>query len=197
MRNNCVILTRPARNQQGMALISALLLLLVISLLAVGLSMDSSMDVRMAANQNFKARAFASAESALISGGDILDDNIYEAGWPGNADPFTYPNLSPEYDDLVAGNILIHGDGNFFLEENPDLDLVMTMSGEIMADCCVQKVGAMAAKGGAIQVAAGYAGTGKGMGGGGAHIIYNIEVAGNDADQAQSSVAMHYRYVTK
>lgn len=186
-----------ARNQQGMALISALLLLLVISLLAVGLSMDSSMDVRMAAYQNFRARAFGSAEAALTTAGDILDDNIYDAGWSGNPDPFSYPNLSAEYDDLVAGDILINGDGTFYLEENLALDPVMVMSGEIQANCCVQKAVTVMAKGGAVQVAAGYAGTGKGLGGGGAHIIYNIEVVGNDADHAQAALAMNYRHVTK
>jgi hypothetical protein len=195
--NNCAILAGPARNQRGMALISALLLLLVISLLAVGVSMDSSMDVRMAAYQNFKGRAFGSSEGGMMTAGDILVDNISESGWPGNPDPFSYPNLSAEYDDLVAGNILIHGNGTFFLEENLALAPVITMSGEIQADAAVQRVGAALAKGGAMQVAAGYAGTGKGLGGGGAHIIYNIEVTGNDAGQGETTLAMHYRYVTK
>lgn len=193
----CAILVKPTQTQRGMALISALLLLLVISLLAVGLSMDSSMDVKMAAYQNFKARAFSSAESAMVVSGDILDDNVYEAGWSGNPDPFPYPNLSLEYDDLVAGTILIQGDGSFYLDPNLASNPVMSMSGEIQGEVIVQKIATNLAKGGAIQVAAGYAGTGKGLGGGGAHVIYNICATGNDADHAQAAVAMHYRYVTK
>lgn len=195
--NKCAIMAGPARNQRGMALISALLLLLVISLLAVGLSMDSSMDVRMAAYQNFKGRAFGSAESAMITAGDILEDNISDTGWSGNPDPFTYPNLSPEYDDLVAGDIKINGNGTFYLVENPDLAPTISMTGEIQGTAAIQKVVAKLAKGGAMQVAAGYAGMGKGLGGGGAHIIYNVEVAGSDAGQATTALAMHYRYVTK
>lgn len=197
--NKCAILAGPAQNQRGMALISALLLLLVISLLAVGLSMDSSMDVRMAAYQNFKARAFGSTESAMATAGDILDDNIIDSGWtnPSPPSPFTYPNLSPEYDDVVAGDVLIIGDGNFSLAENLALDPVITMTGEIQATAAIQRVVAKEAKGGAMQVAAGYAGTGKGLGGGGAHIIYNVEVDGNDAGQATTSLAMHYRHVTQ
>lgn len=193
----CAISSRMVRNQRGMALISALLLLLVVSLLAVGLSMDSSMDIRMAAFQNFKARAFSSAESSMLTSGDILDDNIYDAGWTSADDPFKYPNLSLEYDDLIAGSIDIHGDGVFFMEANPAKDTTMTMTGELDATVSVQKMLAVAAPGSAMQVAAGYAGTGKGSGGGGAHIIYNIEVSGNDADNARADLAMHYRYVTK
>jgi len=198
--SKCMISGRVGGDQRGMALVSALLLLLVVSLLAVGLSMDSSMDVRTAAYQHFKERAFTSAEAALVTSGDILEDNIYEAGWTGLSDPFSFPNLSDKYDDLVAGDILIHGDGLFYLEENPkdpDADTVMTMTGEIQASVITQRVVSKAARGGAMQVAAGYAGTGKGLGGGGAHILYNIEATGTDADQAQYCLGADYRYVTK
>lgn len=185
-------LARPLSGEQGMALISALLLLLVISLLAVGLSMDSSMDIRFAAYQKFQAKAFGAAESGMMAASDILESNIDESGWD-TAPPFTFPHLSPDY----VGTLQIVDGGTFYLDENLTEDQTLDMTGDIPADVVIQKVNSVVAKGGAMQVAAGYAGMGKGLGGGGAHILYNIEADGSDADNVSSRVAMHYRVVTK
>jgi hypothetical protein len=184
-----------------MALISALLLLLVVSLLAVGLSMDSSMDVRLAAYQKFRARAFGFAESGLMAGADILESNTADAGWDDDAPPFQFPHLSADYDGLLT----IDPDaatstgvtGTFYLEKNPNEDRTLEMTGDIESDVIIQKVVSQITKGAAMQVAAGYAGVGKGLGGGGANVIYNIESSGFDANNARSSVAMNYRMVTK
>lgn len=188
------------KDQQGMALISALLLLLVVSLMAVGVSMDTSMDVRIAAYQRFKARSFGFAESAGMAATDILEDNIYDAGWDNPSPPsaFTYPNLSVEYDDVdPTSTIDILQDGVFYMDENTGESQIMNFNGEIDADIITQRIVSKLAKGGAIQVAAGYAGVGKGMGGGGAHVIYNFIASGVDSDQAETDIGIHFRHVTK
>jgi hypothetical protein len=204
--NKFAMLAEPARDQRGMALISALLLLLVISLLAVGLSMDSSMDVRGAAYQRFRARAFGSAEAGLMAATDILEENAFVGGWtnPNGLLPFTFPNLSEQYDDINPGTINILQDGVFYMDKN-DLtnppNTIMQMTGDIEADIITQYITSQLAYGGAIQVAAGYGGSGKGVGGGGGHIIYNIQSTGRDgavgSEQASTVLALNYRYVTK
>ncbi len=187
-------------NQRGMALISALLLLLVVSLMAVSVSMDTSMDVRIAAYQRFKARSFGAAESGAMAATDILEDNIYDAGWdnPTPPNPFVYPNLSAAYDDVVAGgSIQIEQDGVFYMDKNTAENRIMQFTGEIAADIITQRVGSKLAKGGAIQMAAGYAGMGKGMGGGGVQVVYNLLSSGFDSGQAESDLGVHFRHVTK
>lgn len=185
-------LFRPLAGESGMALISALLLLLVVSLLAVGLSMDTSMDIRGAAYQRFRARSLGAAESGMMASSDILESNIDESGWDATP-PFEFPNLSAEY----VGTLDIVDSGSFYLEDNPTGDVTMTMTGDINADVIIQKGVGKLAEGGALQVAAGYAGMGKGLGGGGAHILYNICATGKDSDNIETSVAMNYRVVTK
>jgi Tfp pilus assembly protein PilX len=189
-------LIRRRSGERGMALISALLLLLVVSLLAVGLSMDSSMDVRLAAYQKFRARAFGFAESGLMAGADILESNTADAGWD-DAPPFEFPHLSNQYVGTL--DILANGlaDGTFYLDENPNESVTLEMTGDIESDVIIQKVVSQINEGAAMQVAAGYAGVGKGLGGGGAKVIYNIESSGFDANNARSSVAMNYRMITK
>lgn len=197
------MLANPARDQRGMALISALLLLLVVSLLAVGLSMDTSMDVRGAAYQRFKARAFGSSESGLMAATDIVEENAFVKGWanPDPPNPFTFPNLSPEYDDITPGTINILQDGVLYMDKNPNMLPIMQMTGDIEARIITQYITSVLAVGGAVQVAAGYGGSGKGVGGGGGHILYNIEATGRDAaaglDQASTDLALNFRSVTK
>ena len=188
---------RVVSDERGMALISALLLLLVVSLLAVGLSMDSSMDVRLAAYQKFKARAFGFAESGLMAGADILESNVADSGWDPPS-PFEFPHLSDDY----VGTLLIDPDdsgvtGTFYLDKNPNENTTMAMTGDINADVITQNVVSKITSGSAMQVAAGYAGVGKGLGGGGAQVIFNIESTGTDAVNAAATVAMDYRMVTK
>ncbi len=187
---------RPASGERGMALISALLLLLVVSLLAVGLSMDSSMDVRLAAYQKFRARAFGFAESGMMAGADILESNVADSGWD-DTPPFVFPHLSAQYKGTL--DILANGlaNGTFYLDENANENQTMAMTGDIEAAVITQKVVSGITKGSAMQVAAGYAGVGKGLGGGGAHVIYNIQSTGTDASNATATVAMNYRMVTK
>ena len=188
-------------NQRGMALVSALLMLVTLSLMAIALSMDSSMNVRIAGYQRLKASACGYAESGLYASADILEDNIYEAGWDA-AVPFQYPNLSPEYaGDADGKKIDIVDDGAFYMSDNPgddgEGDTTMRMRGDIEADVVVQKLMAKLATGGALQVSAGYEGVGKGQGSGGTHLLYNIRSTGIEAKGTVAELAMHYRVIIK
>ena len=179
-----------------MVLISALLLLMIVSFMAVGMSTDTSMDVRIAGYQKYKAVSFGYAESAVNAATEILEDNIYESGWSGT--DFPYPNLSHQYDPAGTGSITILGstNGSFYLNDNlatPTPTLAMT--GDIEASVVVQRLVTKLGQG-ATQMAAGYEMLGKGAAGGGIHVIYNLEAQGTGAGQARSDVGMHYRHVT-
>jgi hypothetical protein len=184
-------------DQQGMALVSALLMLLVLSLMAIALSMDSSMNVRIAGYQRLKAQSFSFADSGLRASTDLLEDNIYEVGWD-NAVPFQYPNLT---NYAPPGDIQIVDDGVFYMDDNPGTcgegDTTMRMTGVIQADVAVQRLIAKTATGGALQVAAGYAGIGKSQAAGGTHILYNLRSTGVEDNGTCTEVAMHYRVVTR
>jgi hypothetical protein len=179
-----------------MALVSALLMLLVLSLMAIALSMDSSMNVRIAGYQRLKARSFSFADSGLRAATDLLEDNIYEVGWDSVVFPFPYPNLLN-----YAGNMQIVDNGVFYMDDNPGTcgegATTIQMTGEIQADVAVQRLIAKTATGGALQVAAGYAGIGKSQAAGGTHILYNLRSTGVEDNGTCTEVAMHYRVVTR
>lgn len=193
MRKHVAKLAGFPRGEQGMAMISSLLLLLVISLLAVGLSMDSSMDVRGAGYQRSIARAFSSTEAGLMASTDILEDNIDAGGW----DLGGIPTLNSNY----HGTIEIFENGDFSMEKNKDELLIMRMTGDIEADVTTQYLDSTLAQGGAIQVAAGYSGTGKGLGAGGAYVYFNFQVRGfdvaGDVENSARNLGASYVFVTK
>ena len=178
-----------------MALISALLLIMIVSLMAVGISSDTTMDVRIAGYQKFKAVSFGYAESGSSSATEILEENIFDAGWPGGVTSFTYPLLSGSYNGTVT-----ICDGDFYMKTNNPpptaCNNVIKMTGDIEADIDIQRLLSMLATGGAIQMAAGYEGVGKGAGAGGVHVIYDIETLGYGSDSAESKIGQHYLYVT-
>lgn len=191
------ILFRPLSGERGMALVSALLLLLVISLLAVGLSMDASMDVRAAGYQRFKATSFANAEGGLVASLDILEDNIFDAGWnnPSDPDPFDYPSLSDIYD----GSFEIMQDGKFYMDENPDPNPnpIMSMTGDLNAEIITQRLYSDLNEGGAVQVAGGYGGAGKSLSSGGSKVLFNVMGVADTDGQAVADLGVYYRYVNK
>ena len=178
-------------DERGMALISALLLIMIVSLMAVGISSDTSMDVRIAGYQKFKAISFGYAESGSNAATEILEENIFDTGWSSGGGAFAYPHKSASY----TGDITIN-DGDFCLNANAANNTVIEMTGDIVADIIIQRLLSMLATGGAIQQAAGYEGLGKGAGGGGVHVIYNFETRGQGSESAETLVGQHYRYVT-
>jgi len=197
---------RPIAGEQGMAMVSALLLLLIVSLMAVGVSMDTSMDVRLAAYQRFKARSLGFAESGIMAATDILEENIFAIGWPNpsSPNPFSFPNLSPNYvgtinilmttDSLGANNV--DQNGSFYMDNNPKENPTLEMTGDINASIIIQLVGSQLSRGNALQMAKGYSGKGKGAGGGGTNVIYNIMSQGTDADNSRSDLGLYFRHVT-
>jgi len=185
-------------DQRGMALVTALLLLMVVSLIAVGMSTDTSMDVRIAGYQKFKAVSFGYADAGVKIGTEVLEDNIYDAGWSDQLPlDFRYPYLDASYlTYTVPGDIRIYNDENFYMAENLNRLRNIGITGHIDSDVKVQRLFSKMAEGGAAQMAAGYEMLGKGAGGGGVHIIYNLEGEGTGASEARTEVGIHFRHVT-
>ncbi len=83
------------------------------------------------------------------------------------------------------------------MDANVEEDIALEMTGDIKAEVTFQRLVTKLATGGAIQMAAGYAGLGKGAGAGGANLIYNVMATGSDSDRSQTDLALHFRHVTK
>jgi len=176
-------------DDRGMALVAVLLILMAVALMGVGLSADSSMDVRIAGYQKYKAVSFGFAESSLYATTDVLEANNEDGGWAN--DNIAYPHISNVYATTLGSTILV---------VNRELYLTggdVEYGGLIRSSVAVTYEETRLGEGEAIQMAAGYEGVGKGAGGGGVHVIYDMIADGVGVENITTRLGIGYRHVTK
>jgi len=202
-------ISRKSSNQRGMALVLTLLILATASIIAVGINTDSTIEIKIGANQKDKIFSFTYGDFAAQIAPMIIEDNIYHSGWsnvdarwdssldppayrytPSSMEPFilVYKKSFSDLGTLSTKAILI----NCVKQSDGTIDI--TAPGGAFID--VSKKGGLA-PGSAIQMAAGYEGIGKGSGGGGYHAFYHFDCDGEGINQARSKTEMYYRHVSK
>lgn len=209
------VMTRRLARKDGMVLISTLLILASVSLIALGMSSDTTSDVRIAGNRKQIEQAFHLADGAADMGVQVILDHMDDA-----VDP------EEDYPDNSAFTLL---DGKLYLEnfrmdadvyadiqgytendnetdpENgrPDVAFALTApSGTTFAatdvSIDIDRLGADYVAGSSIEFAAGYEGVGKGAGAGSVAVYLAVHSRTNpQANPALTSeVTTVYRKVS-
>jgi len=177
-------------NQDGVALITILMLIIILTVIGIASITVSGLGSRMAGFGRIAETAAGSAESCLGSAVKIIQDTIDNGTIPGtySPDPIPAANVATLQQEILGQSDL-----------NADLPTVapntqvtvgtFTVSGDIDRLYAVPKAG------GALQFAAGYEGAG-GAGGGGIDILYRIDcVALNAATGSSSRITAVYACV--
>ena len=180
-------------NQRGSVINVALLILVLIFLIGIGLNKISTTDIKITNNMKTDAITFYGAEAALDSASELLEENIAcTTGFTDTADTLGGVPL-PAGQEIIEGMLRVN-DLVFWRNQtagNPEgdptdpatfPDIVAYYPPEYDPDTDPDQPHTNLAIGGAtrfatgsaIQMAAGYEGLGKGSGGGGANIIYDI-----------------------
>jgi len=198
MRENRPSLTSVLAGQEGMVLLSTLMILSAVSLVAVGMSGDTTTALQVAGNRRISEQHFHLADGGADLGVHVVLDYLY----PDAVDPDTD---FPLYDDnisLIPGNLdMTHfqTDPNLLSDikgypgndndddmdiENlalypPDISFDLTAgSGLPYSDATVfvdvDRLKANYLHGSSIEFAAGYEGIGKGAGAGSVAVYYGI-----------------------
>ncbi len=182
-------ITRIGNDENGMALIAVLVILMAVALMGIGLSSDTSMNIRIAGYEKYKLISFGYSESSLYATTDVLEDNIMDAGWQN--DNIVYPYVS-FFSAIGSGNSIDISEGDFYMSAG---DVVYT--GVINSTVAVNNQGSILSDGSAIQMAAGYEGIGKSAGGAGVHIIYGMTGEGKGSTDTKATLGIDYRHLTK
>lgn len=190
-------------NERGTALIVALLMLVVLTLLGIAATTTSTVELQISGNDKLYKRSFFAADGGTAVGSELIEQSIEERDWT---------------DDLTKGNVGIMN-GDFYLNRDTDVgidpipsdtnqDAVIPLSAIVdptaspfVLDTSVPRTNlkivgnSQLSTGSAVQLASGYEGKGKGAGGGGAWIIFDVRAQHRDVRDSAVMVRLGWRHV--
>jgi hypothetical protein len=196
------------RNERGSALVVALLMLVVLTLIGISASSTSTFELQISGNDKLYKMAFYQADGGTEAGAELIEQNIEERDWnkvDGNGD------LDPTTGTLISGSDPYYR-GNVGVESpNPYLntDIGATVPSDGNRDAVIPQNPAagephtnilmggdsVLSTGSAVLLASGYEGMGKGAGGGGVWIVYNIRAQHQGVRNSTSRINQQWRHV--
>jgi len=168
------------KNEEGSALVLALLILVLLTLLGIAVTRQSAVELQIAGNYKVHKTAFHHADSGTYATPKLIADCI-------------------EADQDVGGINYLGGADTFYREimgfdpYDAARDVRYTMSG-FDIDVDVNRVGARNIAGGGVEFASGAEGIGVGSSGGVA-ILYDVDSLGNGPANSRSIIVSAYRLV--
>jgi hypothetical protein len=210
------------RNEQGFVLVTGLLTLVVLTFLGLAATTNTSIELKIAGNDRLNQENFYDAEATLILGTEILEQNFNcSTGFSKNSatsDPAAVNEPANTKYSLLENQIRAYDQGNaiaFWRNPQPrEWDDGWTINRDVYdpadADAIYpaaniaggENVGYLyfggfseMLPGGALQMAAGYEGKGKGSASGGVAKIIDIYSVYNGELNSQTCVVMGWRHL--
>ena len=187
-------------NKRGSALIVALLMLVVLTLIGISATTSTNFELQIAGNDKLFKRAFYAADGATEMGGELIEQNIAERDWDLGDDSSA---ISPDH-PLSRGNVRIESPNPYMnrqpmdgIPSDTNRDAVYPKSATNSdPHTNIKAVGnTTLSTGSAIQLIAGYEGKGKGAAGGGAWITYDVRAQRRDVRDTEVKIRLGWRHV--
>ena len=177
-------------NSNGGVTIAALLILAVLTIIGISSISTSNIEVQIATNDKVHKMAFYAADGGTELGTELLELNI--------ACPSGFST-----DDYVVNNITVV-DADFWMQavapgpvgsfpSDTERDVLINNAGGTHTNLSIFGATALGI-GGAIEMAAGYEGKGKGAAGGGVSLLYQIFSQHLGLADSESVVAIEWRH---
>jgi hypothetical protein len=199
-------------NQRGSALIVALLMLVVLTLLGISSTTTSTVELQISGNDKVYKRCFFAADGGTAAGSELIEQNIEERNWTNSS---TRGNIG-----IITGDLYLNRDTDVGIDPVPSdtnqdaiipLSAIVDKNGDGVIDATndspfvlnanvphtnLKIVGnSQLSTGSAVQLASGYEGKGKGAGGGGAWVIYDVRAQQRDIRDTSVTVRLGWRHV--
>jgi Tfp pilus assembly protein PilX len=175
------------KNKTGAALVTALLLMAVLSLIGAAAVLTSSIEVKISGNDKFAKDAFYVADAGVEMAPEIISEIFLEHAVPGAFDAIIKDaNFLAEIMDFSGNDGATDSPTN-----NPDIQTDI-VSRQVNVD--IDRLFAMNLVGGHMGFG-GYEGVGAGGAAGGTAVFYRNDSQGNAPSNACSSVETVYRKV--
>ncbi|NEV65009.1 PilX N-terminal domain-containing pilus assembly protein [Thiorhodococcus minor] len=167
-----------SEKSKGIALITGLVLLVILTLVALSTMRSTTLEYRMSGNTAFLAQARQVSESGRLAVSTVLHDHVFERSWSGVQLP---PGLTIlDKDSSGSADALIANEsGEAFDQSDPVGSLTQdaTFTDPISGHTTKVAVYHMTTKlspGSGSAMSAGYMGLGKGAAGGGSRMFFDV-----------------------
>jgi hypothetical protein len=191
------------QSQQGAALVMAIMILLILTVLGIYAVTTSTLETKMAGSERAYKVAFYTADTGEPVGVNIIKEIILNAATSSS-------DLSAPWKDIVQDSSHLFSDNEIFTDGKRDIDSVTDAIPNVIASGSIlglpeknnvelwmdiDRLSAYQMTGGATQFASGYEGIGSG-GGGSIGVAYAIDSLGRYTLMGtQSRIEAGYRYV--
>jgi hypothetical protein len=189
------------RNERGSALIVALLMLVVLTLIGISASTTTTFELQISGNDKLYKMAFYQADGATEAGSELIEQNIEERDWTatvltarGNIGIICIEdglgnciNREHYLNDDIGTTVPADTNRHAVIPANPPAGAPHTnilMGGDPVLST-----------GSAVLLASGYEGMGKGAGGGGVWLIYDVRAQHEGVRNSASLVNLQWRHV--
>jgi len=197
------------RNERGSALVVALLMLVVLTLIGISASTTATFELQISGNDKLYKMAFYQADGGTEAGAELIEQNIEERDWnkvdgSGDLDPATGTVITND-DPYYRGNLRVVSP-NPYLNTNPgtptiddgNRDAAVPKECSSLSPPCTSIMmggDSVLSTGSAVLLASGYEGMGKGAGGGGVWIIYNVRAQHDGVRKSRTTINQQWRHV--
>ncbi len=193
-------------DERGSALLLALLMIGLLSVIGLFATQTSTTETRIASNDKLQKIAFHEAEGGVHTGKELVEQNISERNWAADSlrqnvrivDPDFITREAPGSGTLYAMDPTDPADPTtdtrrdaFFPALNPDGTVTTTDQPHTNVRVFSNP---QLSTGNALQMIAGYEGEGKNVAGGGAWIIYDIRSQYHGADNSMARILARWRH---
>jgi Tfp pilus assembly protein PilX len=164
------------RNEDGMILITVILLMAIVALLGVIAINTSTVDIQISGNLRRVAAAFGGAEAGVDLSVPVIERTLAA----GALDPTSLGSGNTINGDGDLASEIIGGldnNGDSVSSANPDITLASLGGVEVKVD--IDRMYSYNLPGGAMEFASGYEGVGAAAAGGGIGVLYRITSQGN------------------
>jgi len=180
-------------NQDGSVIVSALLILLILTIVGISATSTSTIEVQISTNDKLHKMAFYAADGGSEAGIELVEQNIEERGfgtgpttWGATNIPNTNTSFYANEEDTATP------ENNIPTATNRDVQ-IPNVGGE---DVNLRIYGnTRLSTGNALQLAAGYEGKGQSISGGGATIVYDIRSFASGPRNEQARVLLRWRHL--
>jgi hypothetical protein len=189
------------RNERGSALIVALLMLVVLTLIGISASTTTTFELQISGNDKLYKMAFYQAEGGTEASSELIEQNIEERDWTATAltarGDIGIICIEDGLGNCINRDHYLNADIGTSVPSDTNRHAVISANPPAGGPHTNILMGGdpSLSTGSAVLMASGYEGMGKGAGGGGIWIIYDVRAQHEGVRNSASLINLQWRHV--